>query len=113
MAVPTQPDEAELAKHQGEEAKPAAVFSVNSITDTGWEKNYNNYSILLHTTAYMLRFCNNLKAASQGLPGERSSTLLVSEVEAAERLLFKRSQARAYGSELKRLAAATPTPMAC
>ena len=111
VAVPKQPDESELVQHQEEEAKPKAVFSVTRAIDTGWEKNYNNYSVLLHTTAYMLRFCNNLKAAIKGLPGERSSSLLVSEVEAAEMLLFKRSQARAYETELKRLAAATPKPI--
>ena len=111
VAVPAQPGETELARHQEEEAKPAAVFSVTSVTDTGWEQKHHNYSVLLHATAFVLRFVSNLKASIKGLPREGAKTLHVTEVEAAEILLFKRSQARTFGPELKRLAAATPPPI--
>ena len=74
-----------------------AIFSVTSAADTGWENKHTNYAMLLHSTAYVLRFLHNLKAATQGQPGRKTQGLSVAEVEAAELLLFKRSQARIIG----------------
>ena len=111
VAVPPQPGAAEIARNQEVEAKPAAVFSYTSMTDTGWEKRYNSYKKLLHVTAYMMRFCLTLKLTIQGQPIKNEKHLSVTEVKAAELLLFKRAQARTYSTELKRLSAEDPTPM--
>ena len=111
VAVLPQPGASELDRQKTEEAKPVAIFSVTSAADTGWEKKHTNYVMLLHSTAYVLRFLHNLKAAIQGQPGRRTQGLSVAEVEAAELLLFQRSQARAYAAEIKGLSADATTPM--
>ena len=110
--TPPQPQASELAKHGGEEAKTMAVYSVNVSPDRWWELTLKNYSKLLHTTAYVLRFCSNLKAAIQGQQLNKQKTLTVLEVEAAELVLFRRSQARTFGAEVGRLKADPTTPMA-
>ena len=96
VAVPNQPVEAEIAQHQEVEAKPAAIFLNTAVTDTGWEKNYNCYKKLLHVTAYMIRFRDNLKAAVQGQPLIKEKQLSVEEVKGAEIILFRRAQERTY-----------------
>ena len=91
VVIPPQPGAEELEKYQKTEAKPAAVFSVSVQPDTGWQFNFNSYLKLLHCTAYVVRFCRNLKAAVQGEPLMKDRILSPSEVEAAELLLFKDS----------------------
>ena len=111
VAVPNQPVEAEIAQHQEVEAKPAAIFLNTAVTDTGWEKNYNCYKKLLHVTAYMIRFRDNLKAAVQGQPLIKEKQLSVEEVKGAEIILFRRAQERTYSTEIKRLSATNHTLM--
>ena len=112
VSIPPQPQAAEIAAHQGAEAKPLAVYAISAEPHYGWEDKFNAYSMLLHTTAYVIRFCANLKAATQGQPLMKDRNLSVAEVEAAEVFLFKKSQARTYAAERKRLSAVDPLPMA-
>ena len=112
IGIPPQPGAAEIARHQTEEAKPVAVHVTSAKPTVGWENKFNNYSMLLHTTAYICRFCSNLKAAIQGQPLQKDRHLSVAETEAADVFLFKQAQARTYGKELKRMSAANPAPMA-
>ena len=112
IAIPPQPGAAEIAAQQGTEAKPVAVHVISTTPNSGWESKFNNYFMLLHTTAYVFRFCDNLKAATQGRPLQKNQTLTVAEVQAAETYLLKNSQGRSYAAEVKRLSAATPAPIA-
>ena len=111
VVIPPQPGAAELNKHQNEEAKPVAIYAVSAVPDTGWQFKFNSYTKLLHTTAYIFRFFRNLKAAVQGEQPVKTRVLSPSEVAAAELILFKNSQARAFTEDLRRLQAANPLPM--
>ena len=111
IAIPTQPDASEFKKHEDLEVKPLAVHAVHAVPDTGWQLKFKSYTKLLHVTAYLLRFCRNLRAAAKGEQPNREPVLSPSEVMAAESVLFKQSQARAFPEELQRLTAASPTPM--
>ena len=78
---------------------------------SNWGQGFKSYNTLLHVTAFVLRFLSNLRAATQGQPLQKNQTLQVSEVEAAEILLFKQSQARSFPEEVGRLSAAAPLPI--
>ena len=60
VAVPTQPVGAEIAQHQEVKAKPAAIFTNSTVTNTGWEQKFKCYKKLLHATAYAIRFSRQL-----------------------------------------------------
>ena len=111
ISIPAQPDAAEYREHNDLEVKPPAVHAISAVPDTGWQCKFNSYTKLLHVTAYLFRFCRNMKAAARGEQPDRDPVLSPAEVKAAELSLFKNSQARAYGEELKRLAADSPAPM--
>ena len=111
VAVPRQPGIAEVDQHKDLEAKPVAVYAVDATPDIGWQSRFNTYSKLSHVTAYVLRFLSNLKAATQGRQLDKAPVLSPAEIKAAESILFKNIQARAYGEELKRLSAETPSPL--
>ena len=112
IPIPPQPQASDLAKHQGEKAKPMAVYVTTVTPVSWWEHKFKNYVSLLHATAYVFRFCRNMRAVIQGQPTVKDQTLSVAEVQAAETFLFKQSQARTFGVELGRLSAAKPAPMA-
>ena len=112
IPIPPQPQASDLEKHQGEEAKPMAVYVTTVNPVSWWEHKFKNYVSLLHATAYVFRFCRNMRAVIQGQPTVKDQTLSVAEVQAAETFLFKQSQARTFGVELGRLSAAKPAPMA-
>ena len=111
ISIPTQPDATKYKEHNDLEVKPPAVHSISAVPDTGWQNKFNSYIKLLHVTAYLFRFCRNLKAAVKGDQPDRTPVLSPAEVKAAELILFKNSQARAFGEELKRLTADSPAPM--
>ena len=106
IPIPPQPGSHELTEKQELEAKPTAVFTNTIVETIGWEKNYNSYKKLLHVTAYVNRFIQNIKTSIQHQP-KKLDHLSVAEVKAAEVILFKRIQARNYDGELKRLASST------
>ena len=108
LQIPPQPQSSDL----GEEAKPVQVNTISISPTKWWELEFNDYLKLLHTTAYTLRFIHNLKAAVKKQPLLKQRTLAVTEVEAAEQVLFRRSQARTYGAELVRLKSTPTAPMA-
>ena len=112
IPIPPQPQASELVRHQGEEAKPMAVYVATVKPVSWWEHRFKNYVSLLHTTAYVFRFCRNMRAVIQGQPPVKDTTLSVAEVQAAETFLFEQSQARTFGMELGRLTAAKPAPVA-
>ena len=111
IQIPQQPAAAEITQHKSQEAKPVAVHVAVGTPKDDWGQGFSSYTKLLHATAYVLRFCANLKAAIQGQPLQKSKNLEVSEVQAAQVLLFRQSQARSFPAELKRLSAATPSPI--
>ena len=96
IATHPQPQASELAKREGEEAKPLAVYFVTVNPISCWEQKAKKYSTLLHSTAYVFRFCRNMKAVLKGKQPAGSRTLSVEEVEAAELFLFQQSQARIW-----------------
>ena len=112
LEIPPQPQSSDMAEREGEEAKPVTVCNVSVSPHKWWELEFNNYLKLVHTMAYVKRFCSNLKAARLNQPLNKQRTLAVTEVEAAEQVLFKRSQARTFGAELARLKSNPTTPMA-
>ena len=101
--IPTQPGQEVINGHRNEEVKTKAILAVNPSSD--WHLRFRSYIRLLHCTAYIMRFYNNLKAAVAGQEGNKNEMLTPAEVEAAEILVFKESQKRIYSDELKRLAA--------
>ena len=111
MEIPPQPQSSDLAERGGEEAKPVQVLSISVSPLKWWELEFKDYVKLLHTTSFVLRFVSNLKAATQKQPLNKQKALAVTEVEEAERFLFRRSQARTYGAELARLKSNPTTPM--
>ena len=111
VTTPPQPEAEELKIHQNNEVKTTAIYSVASVPDTGWQCSFKSYLKLLHTTAYILRFCRNLRAAVSGDQLVKGQVLSPSEVKSAELLLFQNSQARAFGEEIRRVTAATPRSM--
>ena len=112
IATPPQPQASELAKREGREAKQMAVYFVTVSPTSWWEQKAKKYSTLLHATAYVFRFCRNMKAVIKGQQPVGEKTLSVAEVEAAELFLFQQSQARTFGAEIGRLKSETPVPMA-
>ena len=111
VATPPQPGTEEIDSHQNTEAKATAIYSVSAVADTGWQCSFKAYSRLLHTTAYILRFFGNLRAAVKGDQLVKGQVLFPSEVRAVELLLFQNSQARTFGEEIRRVSAANPLPM--
>ena len=111
IAIPDQPDDAEYKKHQELEAKPAVVHIIQAVADTGWQSKFKSYVKLSHVTAYLFRYYRNLKAAVNKEPPDRNPVLSPAEVTAAETVLFRQAQARAFPRELQRLSAAVPEPM--
>ena len=110
IGIPPQPGAAEIARHQTEEAKPVAIHVTSAVPNAGWENKFNNYSMLLHTTAYIFRFCANLKAATQGQPLQKDKNLTVAETEAAEVFQFKQAQARTYRKKIETTVCSQPSP---
>ena len=103
IAIPPQPQASEVAKHQGLEAKPTAVYALTVSPVSWWEHNFKSYTKLLHATAYVFRFFHNLQAVIRNQSPLRDKVLSVAEVKQAESFLFKQSQARTYGAEVERL----------
>ena len=89
-----------------------AVYAITASPVSWWEHKYKCYTKLLHATAYVFRFCHNLKAVIRKQTPNRDKVLSVAEVEQAESFLFKQSQARTFGAEVSRLTSTTPPPMA-
>ena len=112
ILIPPQPQAADLDRHKGEEAKPMAVYVVKATLVSGWEHKFTSYKSMLHVTAYLFRFCRNLKARIKNQSTVTDATLTVEELQKAETYLFKQSQARTFGVEIGRLSAAKPAPMA-
>ena len=90
VAIPPQPGAAEFDKHQNTEAKPVTIYAGSAVPDTGWQLKFHSYTKLLHTTAYILRFCRNLQAAVKGEQPVKEPVLSPSEVKAAELALLKK-----------------------
>ena len=111
VQIPPQPTAAELSQHKLLEAKSAVVHATTGTPKDYWGQGFSSYSKLLHVSAYVLRFCANLKAAIQGQPRKTGQNLEVSEVQEAEVMLFKHSQERSFPEELNKLSAATPSPI--
>ena len=111
VQFPTQPALVEETQIQEERAKRVIVNVVNKLQPPAWGQEFTSYTKLLHVTAYVVRFCANLKSAIQGHPLKKEQTLGVCEIQAAEVLLFKWSQHRSYPGEVKRLSAAAPPPI--
>ena len=109
--MPQQPSGAEDTQEHDEELKPLTVNIVVKDLTPDWGQGFSSYIKLLHVTAYVIRFCANLRAATQGQPLQKGQKLEVSEVQAAEVLTFKRAQLRSYPEEMKRLSAAKPPPI--
>ena len=109
--MPQQPSGAEDTQEHDEELKPMTVNIVVKDQTPDWGQGFSSYIKLLHVTAYVLRFCANLRAATQGQPLQKGQKLEVSEVQAAEVLTFKKAQLRSYPAEMKRLSAAKPPPI--
>ena len=84
---------------------------INSESKSEWQLSFQSYTKLLNSTAYVLRFIHNLRAAARGEQTRKDGVLSISEVEAAELLLFQDSQARTYGEEIKRLSSVPPLIM--
>eukprot|EP00117_Sycon_ciliatum_P019093 scpid35165/ scgid17425/ len=84
-------------------ALPSTFASVTtSNTDTMWRltpERYSDFQRLVRITGLVLRFISNV-SSNQRATGE----LTVSELQDAERLLFKGAQAEAFGQELQALA---------
>ena len=112
LETPPQPQSSDLAEREGEEAKPVVVCKLSVSPHKWWELDFTNYVKLVHTMAYIQRFCSNLKAARLQQPLTKQRTLTVTEVETAEQVLFQRSQARTYGAELARLKSDPTAPVA-
>ena len=111
IAVPSQPGAAEVKQHLDLEAKPVAVHAVSTAPDTGWQTRFRSFRKLLHVTAYLFRFYRNLKSSVLGEQPNKDPVLSPEEVKAAEVVLFKTSQARAYAAELNRLSSTSPSPL--
>ena len=71
-----------------------AVHAVAAVPDTGWQSKFRSFHKLLHVTAYLFRFCRNLKSSVLGEQLNKDPVLSVEELKAAEVVLFKTSQAR-------------------
>ena len=111
LQIPPQPGIEEFEQHRRLEAKPMKVYSLQTVTDTWWQSQFHSYQKLVHVVAYLFRFCRNLKASIQGDNLNKETVLSAAEVEAAEVILYRQSQAKSYPEELSRLAAAEPLPM--
>ena len=109
VAVPSQPGAAEVNQQLDLEAKPVAVHAVAAVPDTGWQSKFRSFHKLLHVTAYLFRFCRNLKSSVLGEQLNKDPVLSVEELKAAEVVLFKTSQARTYAAEMNRLSSPSPT----
>ena len=106
MEIPSQPGEGVINAHQNEEVKQKEVMVVKPSSE--WQSKFHSYIRLLHCTAYLLRFFNNLKAAVAGQAFTKDPMLAPSEVDTAEIILFKDSQKRVYQDEIKRLSSSPP-----
>ena len=109
--TPNQPGKEEIEIHQDTEARSTAIFAIAVEKDTAWQCTFKSYTKLLHTTAYMLRFFNNLKAAISKNQLVKEQVLSLQEVESAETLLFRNAQARCFEEEIRRVSAANPQAM--
>ena len=81
----------------------AVCLSVTPVTPTWIEERFNSYHLLIHVTAWCLRFVSNTQAAVRGNTKCLTNQLEPSEVEAAEHHLFHLAQLRAFTHELTKL----------
>ena len=111
VSVPRQPQERELAVAQGEEAKPSPC-NVTIATPAEWlELKYDSYRTLLHMNAWVRLFAQNFLTSIRGGNRVFKRYLSTEDINSAEILLLKASQARAFPSELAHLKSSPPKPI--
>ena len=108
---PKQPNQADLSSLQDLECKPMVVNALVASPATWLEHRYSSLRTLTHVTAWIIRFAHNFLSTFRGHPAVRGDQLSVEDIEAADLLLQKNSQARAFPSELKQLKASPPKPI--
>ena len=111
IPVPRQPQAAELATAQGEEAKPSACNVTTAIPAEWLEHKYSSYRTLLHVTAWVKSFVQNCLNSIRGQPSTFKKHLSTEDINSAEIFLLKASQARAFPAELAHLRASPPRPI--
>ena len=111
VKVPKQPNQADLSSLQDLECKPMVVNALVASPATWLEHRYSSLRTLTHVTAWIIRFAHNFLSTIRGHPTVRGDQLSVEDIEAADLLLQKNSQARTFPSELKQLKASPPKPI--
>ena len=106
--MPKQPNAAELAALQHHEAKPVVCNLVSATSNLWLELRYSSYRTLVHVMAWVKRFVYNILAARQGVQSVTSKELTLVEFDASETFLLKKSQSRAFPTEMKQLSCSPP-----
>ena len=102
VSIPIQPTEEELEKERATEAKPE-VCHVSHAAEI-LEGRVRSYNKLIRVTAWIMRLIH----LAHKQPRNTDIKLSLEETQAAETLLWKRSQERSFVQELSRLRATPP-----
>ena len=107
VAVPRQPQKAELESEQDKGAK-ATCMVVTDVPPVWLASRYRSYNKLVRVTAWVHRAGYNFCSRLYHRPLNQDAQLTVEEVSAAELFLIKLSQKRAFPKEFRLLTASPP-----
>ena len=108
VAVPKQPQKADLESLQDQGAKPNTCMLLTSIPTVWLAHRCRSYNKLVKVTAWVHRAYYNFSAKIHHHPLKTNPHLSVEEVSTSEIFLIKRSQRRTFPKQIRLLTASPP-----